>query len=84
MFDKALAALKDGHQHFLKDCSICGYRQHWRYANDQIEYDNGCFCTGAEGNWNPREEADFRWHVDNNPDFVKRWLEGLEETTADG
>lgn len=67
-------------QYNMSTC-MCGYQCHYFYTNDQLYYDNGCYCTRSSGdNSHPREESDLDFYLDTNNGHINSIKTFVKET----
>lgn len=57
----------------IHDCSLCGYGCGYHFINDEVYYDNGCYCTNGK-NLNPRSWEDLAesYNMQTNEGYIKK------------
>lgn len=75
--EKLKAKYKDGNTLVLHNCSMCNYPCGFSWFNGQLAYDTGCDCTYGAGGFQPREDSELDFYL-NNP----RWLEKFKAAVA--
>ncbi len=77
LVEKLKAKYKDGSKLLIRNCSICNYPCGFSWLKGQLHYDTGCDCTGGAGGFQPREDSELAFYL-NQP----QWVEKFEAAVA--
>lgn len=59
----------------MHDCSLCGYKCGFKFIDEKVFYDNGCYCVMMSPRLCSWESVANHYNIQTDEDIIKKYKE---------